>query len=316
MKQFRSIAPLTRLTLLLALAIAPALHAATDEKPPRKKSPEVDQHRNQDTTKPRERDRAEEHRQGDLGRHLDRLQARVKELAAADKHEEAERLEGHIREVRKHAPARDAAERGRRPELEKRLAGMEREIAKLHAAGKHEAAEKMEAEVRRLHAELGKPDSGTVRKGREESRSKAELHALRREIEELHRAGKHEEAERLEQRARHQPVESERRPSRHEAEQAEEVEEIERQSHRLENLRRAIDHLREAGVNDLAAELTGEAKAWEKKLDQLIENRGRREQEHHARMAGEVAELRALVGELREQVERLTRRLEERSRER
>lgn len=299
MKPLTPLATLIRLTLLLTLAIAPALHAATDEKPRREGAPEH-----------RERDRAQAVLDAELAPRLDRLQARVKELTANGKHEEAEKLEGHIRELRNHSPDRASGERERRHKAEKHLESLRREIAELHRAGNNEAAEKLEVQALRLGAELESSQRGPGRPDREVLQSKEKLHAVLREIEELHRAGKHEEAERLEERVR----DVNNQAGQH-GDRRGEVEEIERLNHRLGNLSRAIDHLREAEMHELASELSKEARASEERLDQLIEKKVQRENERTARLANEVAELRALVGELRGQVERLTRRLEERPRE-
>lgn len=191
-------------------------------------------------------------------------------------------------------------------DMERHLDQLRKRVRELVAAGKLEEAEGLERHIQGLIKP--NPEKGAESRGRRMELDE-HLATLRREIQELHRAGRHEEAERLELRSRELIAEARRGSTPNKDE------EIERESHRLENLRRAIEHLREAEKHDLADELVHEARDREERLERMMDKRMHEENERTERLADEVAELHALVGKLREEIKNLTRRIDRQSRE-
>jgi hypothetical protein len=152
------------------------------------------------------------------------LEREIEEMHDAGKHEHAEKLEHHVREIhqqlegdegRHHDGHGEDHERHHQDALREKLHHLEREIEELHDAGKHEHAEKLEHHVREIHQQLEgdagrhQDDHGEDHDRRHQDALREKLHHLEREIEELHDAGKHEHAEKLEHHVReiHQQLE-------------------------------------------------------------------------------------------------------------
>ena len=98
-----------------------------------------------------------------LRKKLHHLEREIEELHDAGKHEHAEKLEHHVREIhqqlegdegRHHDDHGEDHDRRHQDALREKLHHLEREIEELHDAGKHEHAEKLEHHVREIHQQL------------------------------------------------------------------------------------------------------------------------------------------------------------------
>ncbi len=141
-----------------------------------------------------EPDRDNPERREILGR-ISQIGREVAELARAGKHEEVERLEREMRELRVRLAEVSGREHPGRPEAVERIEALERELVELREAGRHDAAERVERELQQLHRRLDA--------GREEGRPEVpaelqvQLDHLHAAMENLHAAGFHEPAEDL-----------------------------------------------------------------------------------------------------------------------
>lgn len=167
-------------------------------------------------------------------------------------------------------------------------------------AGRYDEARELAEKARQIgerHHE-GKPG---FEKGAPERMEK-----VRHEIEELHRAGKHEEAERLEHRVKEAMEHRKEAPSKG-AEGPE----------KLRHVAEAIGHLRAAGLNEQAEGLEKIAR----KLHEDIEHREHADQERHAEKHGKDGPPRKMekpgqppgneLHAMREQIEKMARSIEE-----
>lgn len=155
-------------------------------------------------------------------------------------------------------------------------------------AGRYDEARELAEKARQaggMHHE-GKP--GTEKKGPPER-----LEKVRREIEELHRTGRHEEAARLKQRVA-EAIEHKEMTSPDEGGRPE----------RLRHVMEAIRHLREAGLHEPAEGL-------EKMANKMREEMERRAQAGHAPRAEKACPAAGELHAMREQLEKLGRAVED-----
>lgn len=110
-------------------------------------------------------------------------------------------MERELAEVQAQLKRLEMGDRGGPPrEAVERLQALAQEIREHRAAGRIDAAEKLEREMAELRARLGGPREGD-RPGpgeRERAAGRERLAAMVREVQKLREAGKNEEAERLE----------------------------------------------------------------------------------------------------------------------
>jgi hypothetical protein len=142
------------------------------------------------------------------------MNERAGDLKAAGKHDEANELARHAKElsVRARQQAQELRKKGGRGnevELKERIGGMKREILELRKKGHQDEAVALEDRVRRLAAEFaGRARNPEGRKkqpaprGDEMAERHQQLEHLHQAIEHLHAAGLHEPAERLREDAR------------------------------------------------------------------------------------------------------------------
>lgn len=116
----------------------------------------------------------------------------LQEMAAALMREPAQQFRSQHIEIRKLPPRIEE-----RRELMQRMAELSRESMELRRAGKHEQAEELQAEVRRLGREL----SGQPRPEQPEIALEVQIRHLHEAAENLEAAGLHDEAHTLHQRA-------------------------------------------------------------------------------------------------------------------
>ena len=145
----------------------------------------------------RNRMRAEPERDNPEGREIfqriSQIGREVAELARAGKHEDVERLQREMRELRVRLAEVSGRERPGRPEGAERIEVLERELVELRESGRHDGAERVERELQELHRRLGA--------GREKERPEVlpelqvQLDHLQVAMENLHAAGLHEPAE-------------------------------------------------------------------------------------------------------------------------
>ncbi len=139
--------------------------------------------------------------------------------------------------------------------------------------------------------------SGRLRfggKGRPEAGMAEKLKHMRAEIEELHRAGKHREAEELKNKFAHEMMEGRREGPEKEQAPAE----------RLEHLAEAIKHLRAAGINEPAESLEQMAKHMKEEMQAAKRPQGKTDEGEIHALREQVQKLMHSVEELREQVKK------------
>ena len=244
---------------------------------------------------------------------------------------EAGPLERQLAEVRNQLERleREIGERGKpSPEAFERLRDLAREIAEHRAAGRIDAAEKLEREMMELRARLGGPREGPRRPPaeREQVQARERIEAMIREVQKLREAGKNEDAERLQreigemQRRLAGPREGQR-PGPPPDLRA-----------RIGHLRAAMENLRAAGLADQAEQIGQQIERLLRELPPDVRERAlaagppregppevpaglvgelRREID---RLRRESDEMRRMIGELREGQERLLRELAPRER--
>ena len=119
------------------------------------------------------------------------LEREIEELHDAGKHEHAEKLEHHVREIhqqlegdegRHHDDHGEDHDRHHQDALREKLHHLEREIEELHDAGKHEHAEKLEHHVRQIHQQL-EGDEGRHHDDHEGDREHARMRAYFEQLE-------------------------------------------------------------------------------------------------------------------------------------
>ena len=154
-------------------------------------------------------------------------------------------LERESTEIRTHLTRTEAAlrENPERAEIMKRIGELDREIAELRRAGRHEQAERLQVEMAELHARLEGPPDRVHREGMER------LEAMERELRGLRESGRHERSEQLERemhelRRRLQAPREGDRPGPPPELQA-----------RLEHLHAAMENLRAAGLHEQAEQI-------------------------------------------------------------
>lgn len=230
------------------------------------------------------------------------LREKIAKAKADGREDEVERLMAEAKKL--HGGMKPGDQRPG-AEHHERLAKARQEIEELHKAGKHAEAEKLQQKVmegmKKLHGPKGGPPEHLSAEAREH------IEKTRKQIEELHRAGKHEEANRMRDqliagmRARHgQPPGKESTESEGPA--------------RLRHVMAAIGHLREAGLGEQAEQLEKAAH----KMREEFEASHRREAEHrktdepkkhkdHKRPGPGPDQIR----QLQEQLEKITREVSE-----
>lgn len=242
----------------------------------------------------------DEREEGERREAAERREAQAREQR---EREARERAEGREREQR------DAGER-REPsgELRERLEQLKRRHAELREAGKIEEAQAVEREAKQLLERI----SASQRPGGEARELPGELRErleqLRRRHAELREAGKVDEAQAVEREAK-QLLERFNASQREGGDRREgEV------AQRLNHLRAAVEHLRAAGLNDLAAQAAEQIGRMERELGQRREVERRegenRERSEIERREGEARERRE--GEARERERNEQREREER----
>lgn len=160
------------------------------------------------------------------------------------------------------------------------------------ADGKFDEAKELAEQARKLHGGDGHGERKL------DGEKKDKLAHMRAEIEELHRAGKHEQAEELRKKFMGDLMAQHHGPKKEmphkEPGSGEE---------RLEHLMEAIKHLRAANLNEPAESL--EKLAGHMKEEMAAHKRAEQEQREHPRAEGELRELREQVQKLSHTVEEL-----------
>lgn len=201
-----------------------------------------------------------------------KLMERARDAKAAGRYDEAKELAEKAEQIahaQKDGKGR-GAEKGPRlekphheaaggKETEDKLARARHAIEEMHRAGKHEEAEQMERRVAGFMQHEKGPKGGKPHdekgggKGMDDKMARA-----RHEIEELHRAGKHEEAEQL----KHRIAEG----MEHKKQAPQPTKEGEGPA-RLRHVMEAIKHLRDAGLNEQAEGLEKLARGMHEKFE-------------------------------------------------
>lgn len=217
-------------------------------------------------------------------RKADALRQEIRELAEAGRHEEASELERHLVEVLREI------ERTKR----KDVSGEEREL--------QEWRHSLMQELKEMREHAGEPEQ-VARLEAELDRATAQLHRLLAERE-RHEHDRNARAAREREHAagfaRAEEVRGVHREHRREGHQE--------PGQRLEHMHAAIEHLRAAGLHEMAEHVADHARELEHEMRGHSEDHALRMLEH---IAENVAELREEVAKLREGLEELHEAIEE-----
>lgn len=215
---------------------------------------------------------------------IDQLRAKVSDLAAAGRLDEASKLKQQIAGLER--PKKDQPRGDERAELEKRLQQAKAEIAELHKLGRHEEAERLQ---QKAHAMLGKMNPDAPRRPaemRDREMRKPEVRVEHREFARM----------------------TEPRPPR-------EVPPVrpgpEGEERRLQHLRVAIENLHAAGLHEPANRLAQDLERSQASVRERREPGPRGPEgsgDANRALQRQVDELRQAVRQLNERLEQLSRR--------
>lgn len=155
---------------------------------------------------------------------------------------------------------------------------------KAKAEGRYDEARELAEQIRKLHGTKLKHGEG----------KKEDLPRMKAEIAELHRAGKHEEAEKLQERMKQ---------ALHRAHAEGPQKEMPPEA-RLEHLMQAIQHLRMAGLNEPAEQLEQMAGRMRHEIEARRHHEGAAHADEIRALREHTEQLRREVEELREQLKK------------
>ncbi len=274
------------------------------------------------------------------------LEAEIKELRAAGKEEAAEKFVREARELRTKLE-RHAAEpggkkgpegqkgKGEKHELAEMLERLGAEAKELRAAGKIDAAEKVEIEARKLKEKIGKPADGDGKKKDSLSPDLAnKIEAIQNEAAKLRKAGRAEEAEKLmreiaEVKEHHQKsliLRQKEKPVKDGEKAAGKFDLPPEVKEKIERAKRQIEDLRAAGKKDDAEAIAREIEVYVKRLHdetaigkkdkgpaKAVSHETQDKSKGQDELAAVLRELRNEVNQLREEVADLRRVVKESS---
>lgn len=227
-----------------------------------------------------------------LERELDEHRANV-ERRMAELDREFAKVHGALERIEA-AFARGNPER---MEIMKRVGELAREIAELRRTGKHEQAERLQAEMEELHGRLAGPRDREPREGMER------LEAMERNLRELREGGHHERAEQLQRELHelHRRLNAPRDGDRPGLPPELQV--------RIDHLHVAMENLHAAGLHDQAEQIA-------QQIDRIMREHApgppeRRDPDARPPREGRPEPGHEIVGQLRGEIEQLRRENEE-----
>ncbi len=192
-----------------------------------------------------------------------------------------------------------------KPRREGEIRELMQNAEKAKAAGKMDEARELAEKARQLHGEGPRRGEGAQRPAiKRDGAMNERLANVKREIEELHRAGKHDEANKL-----RQSIEKHMRGEHREA-QGEKSRQSEGPA-KLRHLAEAIRNLREAGLPEEAARLEPIAKKMHAEFE--AQHRAQQQPPHEgpARRPGNAGPGPDQMHALQEQLQKMSRSIEE-----
>jgi chromosome segregation protein len=233
----------------------------------------------------------------ELEERLDRMRQQAKELAAASRSDEAERVEQTILRLQEEARHDHEQERGDRPDLgeaKQRLAELKRHLAELKEQGRGDQAERVARQIEeiRQHLERGAREGRIPPNRSAHPELEERLADAKRRIAELKEAGRHDEADRLAHEARQM---MRRAPGTPEGDgRAAALDE------RIGHIREAARHLHAAGLHDVADNLLRQA-----------EEMAAAARAEGPQLARRLDELGDALREVRQKIERMDKQMQE-----